>query len=58
MFLVAFLNADSKSRAVFAAATIEFTADFNVWWKVGVPGVLIVSVMLMPPLISRTRLRV
>ena len=57
MFLVAFLNADSKSRAVFAAATIEFTADFNVWWKGGF-GILIVSVMLMPPLISPTQLRV
>ena len=52
MFLVAFLNANSKSRAVFAAATIEFIADFNVWWKGGFPGILIVSVMLMPPLIS------
>ena len=51
MFLVAFLNADSKSRAVFAAATIEFIADFNVWWKGGFPGILMVSVMLMPPLI-------
>jgi hypothetical protein len=30
LFLVAFLYADSKSCAVFAAATIEFSADFNV----------------------------
>ena len=58
MFLVTFLNADSKPRAVFAAATIEFVADFNVWWEGGFPGILIVSVMLIPPLISRTRLKV
>jgi len=52
LFLVAFLNADSKSRAVFAAATIEFIDDFNVCWKGGSPGVLMAFVMLMPPLIS------
>jgi hypothetical protein len=48
VFLVAFLPAESNSRAVFAAATIEFVADLNVCWKGGFPGALIVSVMLTP----------
>jgi hypothetical protein len=48
LFFATFLRADSKSCAVFAAATIEFIAEFNAWWTGGFPGALIVSVMLIP----------
>ena len=47
--LVAFLHADSRSCAVFAAATIEFIGVFNVWWRHGFPGAIMLFVILIAP---------